>query len=114
MDGLALKIGEQWAKLAAGTSITITEKSPVFNDGNAFSIPFRLNAEMNRHLLGNATEVEGISFYEAIDRKPATLYVQGIPLFYGVIRLDSEEAAMEDGYIDVNLERGNLTFNDRI
>ncbi len=114
MDGLALKIGEQWAKLAAGTSITITEKSPVFNDGNAFSIPFRLNAEMNRHLLGNATEVEGISFYEAIDRKPATLYVQGIPLFYGVIRLDSEEAAMEDGYIEVNLESGNLTFNDRI
>ena len=114
MDGLALKIGEQWAKLAAGTSITITEKSPVFNDGNAFSIPFQLNAEMNRHLLGNATEVEGISFYEAIDRKPATLYVQGIPLFYGVIRLDSEEAAMEDGYIEVNLESGNLTFNDRI
>lgn len=109
-----MKIGEQWAKLAAGTSITITEKSPVFNDGNAFSIPFQLNAEMNRHLLGNATEVEGISFYEAIDRKPATLYVQGIPLFYGVIRLDSEEAAMEDGYIDVNLESGNLSLEDRI
>lgn len=114
MEGLALKVGDQWVKLSAGTSITITEKSPVFDDGNSFSIPFQINAEMNRHLLGNADEVEGASFYEAIDRKPATLYVQGIPLFYGVIRLDSEEAALENGCIEVNLESGNLSFDDRI
>lgn len=114
MNGLALKIGDQWARLSQGTSITVTEKSAVFDDGNAFSIPFQLNAEMNRHLLGNATEVSGVSFYEAIDRKPAVLYVQGIPLFHGQIRLDSEEAAIEDGCIDVNLESGNLTLDDLI
>lgn len=114
MDGLALKIGDQWAKLAENTSITITEKSPVFDDGNSFSIPFQLNAEMNRHLLGNATEVSGASFYEVIDRKPATLYVQGVPIFFGVIRLDSEETSLENGCIDVNLESGSLSLNDRI
>lgn len=114
MDGLALKIGEQWARLGEDTSITITEKSVVFDDGNAFSIPFRLNAEMNRHLLGNAADIEGISFYEAIDRKPATLYVQGVPLFHGIVRLDDEEASLEDGCIDINLESGNLTLDDLI
>lgn len=114
MNGLALKIGDQWARLSRGTSITITEKSSVFDDGNAFSIPFQLNAEMNRHLLGNATEVSGVSFYEAIDRKPAVLYVQGIPMFHGVVRLDSEEATLEDGCIDINLESGNLTLDDLI
>lgn len=110
---IALRINDQWAVLDQNQSVSIEENSPVWGEGNTFSFPFELNAEANRHILGNVDQLTGMSVYDHLEGKPAVLYVMGIPFFYGVIALE-DEVEIVDGTIEVSLISSTLAFNKMI
>lgn len=113
MTGLALQIDGKWAVLDEDVSVSIEDNSPVWGDGNSFSLPFSLSVEANRHILGNSDQITGQSVYEALDGRRAVLYTLGIPVYYGKIKMD-DEVEIADGYVDVTLVSGNLTFDEMI
>lgn len=110
---LALQINNQWAVLSEGQSVTIEENSPVWGEGNTFSLPFELDVEANRHILGNSDQLTGMSVYDVLEGQSATLYVMGIPLFYGKLSLE-DEVEIENGTVEVSLISSRLTFDDMI
>lgn len=110
---LALQINNQWAVLDQDQSVTIEENSPVWGEGNTFSLPFELDVEANRHILGNSDQITGMSVYDVLEGQPATLYVMGIPLFYGKLSLE-DEVEIADGTVEVSLISSTLAFNDMI
>lgn len=113
MTGLALQIDGKWAVLDEDVSVSIEDNSPVWGDGNSFSLPFSLSVEANRHILGNSDQITGQSVYEVLDGRRAVLYTLGIPVYYGKIKMD-DEVEIADGYVDVTLVSGNLTFDEMI
>lgn len=113
MTGLALQIDNKWAVLDDDTSVSIEDNSPVWGDGNSFSLPFSLHVDSNRHILGNSDQITGQSVYEVLDGKRAVLYTLGIPVYYGKIKMESE-VEITEGYVDVTLVSGSLTFEDMI
>ena len=113
MTGLALQIDGKWAVLDDDVSVSIEDNSPVWGDGNSFSLPFSLSVEANRHILGNSDQITGQSVYEVLDGRRAVLYTLGIPVYYGKIKMD-DEVEIADGYVDVTLVSGNLTFDEMI
>lgn len=110
---LALQINNQFAVLSEGQSINIEENSPVWGEGNTFSFPFELDVEANRHILGNSDQLTGMSVYDVLEGLPATLYVMGIPLFYGKLSLD-DEVEISEGKVEVSLISSDLAFDDMI
>ena len=113
MDGLALQIDGKWAVLDDDGSVDIENNSPVWGEGNSFSLPFELDIEANRHILGNADQITGQSVYEVLDGKRAVLYTLGIPVYYGKIKMD-DEVELSEGKVDITLVSGNLTFDEMI
>ena len=113
MNGLALQIDGKWAVLDDDASVSIEGNSPVWGEGNSFSLPFELDVEANRHILGNADQITGQSVYEVLDGKSAVLYTLGIPVCYGRIKME-DEVEISDGKMDVTLVSGNLTFEEMI
>lgn len=113
MTGLALQIDGKWAVLSEGDSVNIENNSPVWGEGNSFSLPFELDIEANRHILGNADQITGQSVYEVLDGKRAVLYTLGIPVYYGKIKME-DEVELSEGKVDVTLVSGNLTFDEMI
>ena len=113
MTGLALQIDGKWAVLSEDDSVNIENNSPVWGDGNSFSLPFELDIEANRHILGNSDQITGQSVYEVVDGKRAVLYTLGIPVYYGKIKMD-DEVELSEGKVDVTLVSGNLTFDEMI
>ncbi|MBR6588058.1 MAG: hypothetical protein IKK82_11640, partial [Kiritimatiellae bacterium] len=113
MTGLALQIDGKWAVLSEGDSVNIENNSPVWGEGNSFSLPFELDIEANRHILGNADQITGQSVYEVLDGKRAVLYTLGIPVYYGKIKME-DQVELSQGKVDVTLVSGNLTFDEMI
>lgn len=113
MTGLALQIDGKWADLGENDSVNIENNSPVWGEGNSFSLPFELDIEANRHIIGNADQITGQSVYEALDGKRAVLYTLGIPVYYGKIKMD-DEVEFSGGKVDITLVSGNLTFDEMI
>ena len=110
---LALQINNQWAVLSEEQPVTIEENSPVWGEGNTFSLPFELDVEANRHILGNSDQLTGMSVYDVLEGQSATLYVMGIPLFYGKLSLE-DEVEIENGTVEVSLISSTLAFDDMI
>ena len=113
MNGLSLQIDSKWAVLSQGDSVNIQNNSPVWDQGNSFSLPFELDIEANRHILGNADQITGQSVYEVLDGKRAVLYTLGIPVYYGKIKME-DQVELSEGKVDVTLVSGNLTFDEMI
>lgn len=110
---LALQINNQWAVLSEDQSVTIEENSPVWGEGNSFSLPFKLDVEANRHIFGNSDQLTGMSVYDVLEGQSATLYVMDIPLFYGKLSLE-DEVEIENGTVEVSLISSRLAFDDMI
>lgn len=108
-----MQIDGKWAVLSEGDSVNIENNSPVWGEGNSFSLPFELDIEANRHILGNADQITGQSVYEVLDGKRAVLYTLGIPVYYGKIKME-DEVELSEGKVDVTLVSGNLTFDEMI
>ena len=120
MEHLSLEIfdltgtGSKYAVLPEDTSITITDTSEIFASGDVWSYSFTLNTAANAHIFGTAGEMHGARLHEQVNRRRARLWVEGLPLYYGYLRLDDEVDVDKDGNVDVSFESGQKTFEDMI
>lgn len=120
MEHLALEVfdrdgsGSKYAFLPSDTSITITDTSEIFDSGDIWSHAFKLNIPANAHIFGSAGEIHGSRLHEQIDKRRARLWVEGLPLYYGYLRLDDEVDVDEYGDVNVSFESGRKTFHDMI
>lgn len=103
----------QFMNLPKNASLTLTLESPLFGSGNVCSFPFQISVAANLHIIGSAGDLHGARLHEQLDRRRARLWVEGLPLYYGYIRLDSE-ATMADGMVDLTFSSGRKTFEERI
>lgn len=120
MEHLALEVfnlsgtGSQFANLPDDAAITITVTSQVFGTGSVWSHSFKLNISANVHLFGSAGEIHGAYLHDQLDGRRARLWVEGIPMYYGYLRLSDEVDVDDDGNVDVSFEGGQKTFDDML
>lgn len=120
MEHLSLEIfdldgkGSQYAYLTEDASITITDTSEIFASGDVWSLPFSLNTVANAKIFGTSGEIHGSRLHEQLNERRARLWVDGLPLYLGYLKLDSEVDVDEDGNVDVTFESGQKTFEELI
>ena len=120
MEHLALEIfssdgtASQWAWLPDDAAVTITDTSELFAKGDVWSHSFTLNVNANAHIFGTSGELHGSRLHDQIDRRRARLWVEGMPLFLGYLRLGDEAEVDGDGDVDVTFESGKRTFDDLV
>ena len=121
MEHLALEIfdldgkgGSQYAYLSEDTSINITDTSEVFASGNVWSHAFTLNVNANPKIFGTSGDIHGSRLHEQLNGRRARIWVDGLPLYLGYLRLDDEVDVSEDGDVDVTFESGQKTFDELI
>ena len=112
---MQLFIDNQQAVLMPDTSISIEVHSPIFDaDANgAFSYEFKIDAERNRHIVGNADLTDGESVYKQLHLKPFRLVAEGVPILSGVVRLN-KTVTIDDGMIPISLASDNKAFDELI
>ena len=126
MDYLALEIFDlatkenpkpttsQFAVLEDDATITVTDTSEVFASGDVWSHSFKLNIPANSHIFGTAGDMHGSRLHEQINKRRARLWVMGLPLYLGYLKLDDEADVDKDGNVDVSFESGQKTFDEMI
>lgn len=120
MEHLSLEIfdivgtGSKYAVLPENTSITITDTSEIFASGDVWSYSFQLNVFANTHIFGTSGDIRGSRLHEQINKRRARLWVEGIPMYLGYLKLDDEVDVGEDGDVDVIFESGQKTFEQKI
>ncbi len=110
---LSLKIDNQFIALPDSTEISIEASNPIFSDAGAKTYLFEIPVESLRHIIGNADEIYGESLYDVLEGKRAAIYIDGVPFFFGVVRLE-DSISVEDGKIAVSIASGNLEFDQMI
>lgn len=106
--------GSKYAVLPEDASITVNDTSEIFSSGDAWSLQFTLNVYANAHIFGTSGDLHGSRIHEQLDKRKARLWVGGLPLYYGYIKLSDEVDVDEDGDVDVTLESGQKVFDDMI
>lgn len=120
MEHLALEIfdlsgsGSQFAVLPDNTRIHVRWTSRVFDKGYVWTHDFTLNLTENAHIFGTAGDIHGSRLHELVNKRRARLWVEGVPSYYGYLRLDNEVDVDADGNVDVRLESGRKTFDGKI
>lgn len=121
MEHLALEIfdldsnnGSKYAHLDKDTSITISDTSEIFASGDVWTYQFTLNTRANAHIFGTSGEVHGARLHDQVNKRKARLWVDGLPLYMGYLKIDNEVSVSENGDINVTFESGQKTFNDLI
>lgn len=112
---MQLFINNKQAVLMPDTSISIEIHNPIFDaDTNgAFSYEFKIDAERNRHIIGNADLTDGESVYKALHLQPFRLVAEGLPLLSGVVRIN-KTVTIENGMIPISLASDNKEFDELI
>ena len=95
-------------------SITITKTSEVFAKGDVWSLSFRLNTSANAHVFGTSGDIHGSRLHDMIDKQRVRLWVDGVPLYLGYLKLGDEAEVDEDGNVDVTFESGRDTFDEMV
>lgn len=106
--------GSQYAVLAPDATIPITDTSEIFADGDVWSYDFTLNVHANAHLFGTAGDIHGSRLHEQINKRKARLWVEGVPLYLGYLKLGDEAEVDAEGNVDVSFESGQKTFDELI
>ena len=120
MEHLSLEIfdltgsGSKYANLPEDTSITITDTSEIFASGDVWSHAFTLNVEANAGIFGTSGDIHGSRLHEQLNGRKARIWVDGLPLYLGYLKLDDEVDVDEDGNVDVTFESGQKTFEELI
>lgn len=120
MEHLSLEIfdlggnGSKYAMLPEDATIAITDTSEIFASGDVWSYSFPLNIRANAHIFGTAGEMHGSRLHEQLNKRRARLWVEGLPLYLGYLKLDDEVDVDDDGNVDVRFESGQKTFEDLI
>ena len=104
----------QYAVLEPDATITITDTSEIFADGDVWSHSFTLNTQANAHIFGTAGNIHGSRIHEQINKRKARLWVDGLPLYLGYLTLSDEAEVDADGNVDVTFESGQKTFEELI
>jgi hypothetical protein len=104
--------GSQYAVLEPDATITITDTSEIFADGDVWSYDFTLNVHANAHLFGTAGDIHGSRLHEQINKRKARLWVEGVPLYLGYLKLGDEAEVDAEGNVDVSIESGQKTFDE--
>lgn len=104
----------KYANLPEDASITITDTSEIFASGDVWSHSFTLNVHANSHIFGTAGDIHGSRLHEQINKRRARLWVEGLPLYLGYLKLDDEVDVDENGDVDVTFESGQKTFDEMI
>ena len=106
--------GSQYAVLEPDATLTITDTSEIFADGDVWSYDFTLNVYANAHLFGTAGDIHGSRLHEQINKRKVRLWYEGVPLHLGYLKLGSEAEVDADGNVDITFESGQKTFKERI
>lgn len=106
--------GSQYAVLEPDATITITDTSEIFADGDVWSYDFTLNVHANAHLFGTAGDIHGSRLHEQINKRKARLWVEGTPLYLGYLKLGDEAEVDAEGNVDISFESGQKTFEEMI
>lgn len=121
MEHLALEVfdlgdstASQYAVLEPDATITITDTSEIFADGDVWSYDFTLNVHANAHIFGTAGDIHGSRLHEQINKRKARLWVEGVPLHLGYLKLGSEADVDAKGNVDITFESGQKTFEELI
>lgn len=120
MEHLALEVenlsggGWQFAVLPENTTITIQDTSEIFASGDVWSHTFTLNIFSNAHIFGTAADIHGSRIHELINKRRARLWVDGLLLYTGYLKLEGEVEIDAKGDVDVSFESGRKTFDDMI
>ena len=121
MEHLALEILDndnvengQFVTLPDDTSITITKTSEIFASGDVWTFAFTLNIAANTHVFGTAGDMHGSRLHEQLEKRRARLWVEGVPLYLGYLKLGDEAEVDKDGNIDITFESGKKTFDQLI
>lgn len=120
MEHLSLEIfdlegtGSKYAMLPEDASITITDTSEIFASGDVWSHSFTLNVRANAHIFGTAGDMHGSRLHEQINKRRARLWVEGVALYLGYLKLDDEVEVDAKGNVDVIFESGQKTFDEMI
>lgn len=120
MEHLSLEVfdlsgqGSKYAFLPDDAEITVTDTSDIFAKGDVWTFDFTLSIPANAHIFGTSGETHGQRLHDIIDRRRARLWAEGLPLFLGYLRLDSEASVDKDGNVDVRFEGGQKTFDEMI
>ena len=104
----------KYAVLEEDASITITDTSEIFASGDVWSYSFTLNVYANAHIFGTSGDLHGSRLHEQINKRRARLWVDGLPLYLGYLKLDDEVEVDADGNVDVGFESGQKTFEEMI
>lgn len=110
---LSLKIDNQFIALPDETEISIEASNPIFSDSGAKTYLFEIPVESLRYIIGNADEIYGESLYDTLEGRRAAIYIDGVPFFFGVVRLE-DSISIEDDKIAVSVASGNLEFAQMI
>lgn len=120
MEHLSLEIfdlsgnGSKYAMLSEDSTISITDTSEIFASGDVWSHSFSLNISANAHIFGTSGEMHGSRLHEQINKRRARLWVEGLPLYLGYLKLDDEVDVDGEGNVEVTFESGQKTFEDMI
>ncbi len=104
----------QYAVLEPDATITITDTSEIFADGDVWSYDFTLNVPANAHIFGTAGDIHGSRLHEQINKRRARLWVEGVPIYLGYLKLGDEAEVDAEGNVDVSFESGQKTFEELI
>lgn len=104
----------QFATLPENATFTITDTSEVFASGYVWSHSFTLNVHANAHIFGSAGDIHGARLHEQVNKRRVRLWIEGVPLYLGYLKLGDEADVDANGNVDVSFEGGNKTFEDRI
>ena len=120
MEHIALEIfdkevrASKYAFLPSNSTIHIRRTSQIFGSGGIWSHSFTLNTHANSHIFGTSGELHGARLHELIDGRRARLWVDGLPLFLGYLKLGDETEVDENGNVTVSLRGGQKTFEEKI
>lgn len=120
MEKLSLEIfdltgtGSKYARLPEDSSITITSTSEIFASGDIWSHSFTLNVIANADIFGTSGDMHGSRLHEQLHNRRARLWVDGLPLYLGYLKLDEDAEVDEKGNVDLSFEGGQKTFDDLI
>lgn len=112
MQGIQIKIADEWVMLPEDFSISLEQTSPIFNNQGVFSFPFEISLEANRHVFKNIADPFGRINLKDIDHLPTEVWFNGIMLYKGIIETD-EEVELEDS-ISVTFLSGNSDFMNKL
>ena len=90
MQGVQIKINNEWVVLPGDFSLKMEQTNPLFNEQGSFSFPFEVPIEENMHIFKNVSAPFGYIKLREIDGMEAEVWFDGVLLYKGSIETEDE------------------------